>query len=433
MFISDKELRLHALTRDRVAQLLFLNGLLVVLSYAFYGFTGGASVGVLLAFRNVVLFISIGYLVFTNKIISPGRIFNSGFIPVVFGILLFYVSIEMGPLEKSFGRILTFFIPFLYIYFSLSYIIANFGIKLTLKGLHYSLLLIYSIPLIVYIISGGSISDTNIYGGVGEDQMFAANQYGWSATIYILSYLFVWKDIQLKKYFKIIFGVLLPVAVLLFFTSANRTSWVSMAVAMIPFFVSYKQMHLKYKIVGILIVLGFISFLLADPNSSINFASEKSHKQEQTGEARFETAEIMFNHFNKEPILWLTGVGMFNFSVLKNKGVLKAYHNSYYEILFGAGSFLFLVFLSFIVFRPTIRYIKYYSKYTLLLPPLLIIPFFESVLTAGQLLFFPWFTFMLLMNAKIKYWNKETFKASSIKADILNTDPIINETNNPVL
>ena len=433
MFISDKELKLHALTRNRVAQLLFLNGLLVVLSYAFYGFTGGASVEVLLAFRNVVLFISIAYLVFTNKIISPGRIFNSGFIPVIFGILLFYVSIGTGPLEKSFGRILTFFIPFIYIYFSLSYIIANFGVQLALKGLHYSLLLIYSIPLIVYIISGGSISDTNIYGGVGEDQMFAANQYGWSSTIYILSYLFIWKDIQLKKNYKIFFGVLLPVAVLLFFTSANRTSWLSMALAMIPFFVSYKKMRLKYKIVGIVIVLGFISFLLADPNSSINFATKKSHKQEQSGEARFETANIMFDHFNEEPSLWFTGVGMFNFNILKNKGVLKAYHNSYYEILFGAGSLLFLVFLSFMVFRPTIRYIKYYSKYTLLLPPLLIIPFFESVLTAGQLLFFPWFTFMMLLNVKIKFWNRETYIASISKYKITDTDLLTNEANNPVI
>ncbi len=147
---------------------------------------------------------------------------------------------------------------------------------------------------------------------------------------------------------------------------------------------------------------------MADPNSSINFVKDKSVSQEQKGEKRLEAATVMVDHLNKEPTLWLTGVGMFNFSNLKNKVGLGGYHNSYYEILFGVGIPLFLVFLSFMVFRPIKRFIKYYSKYTLLLPPLMIIPFFENDMTGGQFLFFPWFTFMLLLNAKVKYWNQKT-------------------------
>ncbi|HEY5462806.1 MAG TPA: O-antigen ligase family protein [Hanamia sp.] len=435
MFIEKSETKLHALIRDPVARLLFLNGFFVIFAYAAYNLTGGAATGSVRIFKNIFLFFSLTYMIATNRIMNPGRIFDSGFVPVIFGVLIFYVSIGTGSAIDSFGRSLTFFIPFIYVYLSLTYIIANFGIQLTLKGFHYGVLVIYSIPLFIYIISGGKITDTNIYVQNKNDQVFTANNYGWSATLYILSILFVWKDVKLTKISKVFFGVFLPVAILLFFTSANRTSWLSMAVAMIPFFFSFKAMHLKYKISIVLIMLGFISVLLSNPNSSLNFAKEKSNKQEQVGEERFIVAGIGRDYFNKEPTLWITGVGMFNFSsILENKSNLGNFHNSYYDILFGVGIPLFLLFLSFMVFKPIVRYIRYYSKYTLLIAPLMIIPFFESNLTGGQFLFFPWFTFMLLLNAKTKFWNRETFNASIKKRGIVaDTDTVDIEADNPVL
>jgi hypothetical protein len=182
------------------------------------------------------------------------------------------------------------------------------------------------------------------------------------------------------------------------------------------------------------VIFGFIIYFLSDPNSSINFAKSRSHKQEQVGEARFETAGVMIEHFNNEPTLWLTGVGMFNFEYLKNKDVLHAYHNSYYEVLFGAGLPLFLLFMSFMFFRPVFRFVKYYSKCTLLLPPLIILPFFESDLTGGQFLFFPWFIFILLLNAKIKFWNKEVFnEILKPRKNFNDSDTLINETNNSII
>ena len=437
MFIAKKEIQLHALLKDPVARLLFLNALFVVLGYALANLTGKGLVGTVSDFKNGFLFLSFIYLIATGRVVSPGKFFDSGFIPIIFSVLILYVSIGSGTTSEGFFRTFTFFIPLLYIYLSLAYLIANFGTCTILTGLHWSLLLIYSIPLLFYLLSRGKITDTNIYGGGSEDQAFASNNYGWSATMYILSFLFVWRDITLKKFFKIFLTLLFPVAVILFFTSANRASWLSFAVAMIPFFFRYKGMHLKYKIMAILVTLGFISFLLADPNSSINFARTKSQKQERVGESRFATAQVMVDNFNKEPTLWITGVGMFNFTMLKNKDVLHGYHNSYYEILFGVGIILFLVFLSFMMFRPLIRYIKYYAKYTLLLPPLMILPFFESNLTGGQFLFFPWFTFMLLLNAKIKFWNRKTFQASIKQSNInysyTEKGTAINETDHSIL
>lgn len=403
MFIATGEFKLRALIKNPVARLLFLNSLFVIAGYALANFTGGISIGPIRIFKNVFLFISLAYLVFTRKIFNPWKVFDSGFVPIILGILLLYFSLESSVIADSLNKTLTFFIPFLYVYFSLSYLIVNFGIRLFLRGLHYGVLIVYSIPLITYIISGSSIATTNIYS-TDQGQLFASNNYGWSATLYILSYLFVWKDIKLKKIAKITFAILLLIAVILFFTSASRSSWLSMAITMVPFFLAYKGIHLKYKVAIIIIAVGLISFLLSDPNSSINFAKEKTEKQEKAGEARFEVAKIAYDGFNEEPTLWLTGTGLFDFSMVKNNQDFAGYHNSYWDVLFGAGIPLFLVFLSFMVFRPALRFIEYYYKYTLLFAPLLIIPFFESDLTGGQFLFFPWFTYMLLLNAKIKYW-----------------------------
>ena len=424
MFLAKNEFKLYFLVKDPVGRLLFLNAMFVISGYALTNLTGGLLTENISIFKNVFLFGCFIYLFYTNRIINPGGIFDSGFIPVIFGFLILYVSIGTGTDQKGFYKAFTFFVPFIYVYLSLSYLVFRFGIKTLLLGLQWGLLLIYSIPLLIYIFSGGKITETNIYGSGGQDQAFGSNNYGWSATIYILSYLFIWKDVQIKKYWKIFFGLLLLVAIILFFTSANRASWLSMGVAMIPFFFTYKKLNIKYKIAGVLIVLGFLSFLLADPDSSINYARNKTENQENVGEARFQTAQIMVDKFNEDYTLWLTGIGMFNFEVIRGNTKLSSYHNSYLEVLFGAGIMLFLVFLTFMVFRPLVRFVRYYSKYTLLLPPLMIIPFFESDLTGGQFLFFPWFTFMLLLNAKTKFWNKRTLKGTKTDTDILQSDMV---------
>ena len=132
----------------------------------------------------------------------------------------------------------------------------------------------------------------------------------------------------------------------------------------------------------------------------------------------------MFSYFNSHPLNWVTGIGVFNYSLIHGKTNVLTYHNSYWEILFGLGLPLFFAFLSFMVFRPLYRFIKFYSKYTLLFIPLLIIPYFESNLTAGQCLFFPWFTYMLLLNTKLKFWGKKKSRpAAALKYNYKSIGP----------
>ncbi len=180
---------------------------------------------------------------------------------------------------------------------------------------------------------------------------------------------------------------------------------------MLPFLFQYKGMKKRYKVIALLIAFTFILYLLSDVSSSINLAIDRSYKQREEGEERLRVATLMYNYFNDRFSLWLSGIGVFNYRVIEGKSNLHSYHNSYWEVLFGLGIPIFLVFLSFMVFRPLYRFIKYYSKYTLLFAPLFIIPFFESNLTGGQFVFYPWFTYMLLLNAKTKFWDKPSFVA----------------------
>ena len=137
--------------------------------------------------------------------------------------------------------------------------------------------------------------------------------------------------------------------------------------------------------------------------SSINFLIAKNEKQfesKKMEERRLVVAEYSFNYFMNNPGLWLTGVGLFNHDFIYGVTNLGGYHNSYWEILFGGGILIFILFLNVMVFRPVYSYFKYTGNFSLFIFPLIIIPFFESNLNGGQFLFFPWFTFMLLMNIR---------------------------------
>jgi O-antigen ligase len=405
MLLSQEETELKKITKDWVAQLLFVNGFIVIISYGLAFMTDKASVGPMLVVKSVFLFFSFSFLILKKRIISPHIIFDSGNTPLFFCVaMLLFVMFTNDPIT-SLDYVIKFAIPLLYVYYTISYLIAKYGIILTLKGIHWGILIIYSIPFIAFVFQGGSLTDSNLYGyEEGSGDAFVSNHYGWSSTLYILSFIFIWKSIKLTLKGRIIFSALLIIALFLLITSANRASWLSLIVLAIPFFTSYKGLNFIYKILAVLLVVALVFYFIDDPDSGLNFAIEKSIAERETGESRFEVTDAVLNKNREEPVRWIVGNGLFNYDVLKGKTLLTAYHNSYWEILFGAGIPLFLVFMSFMFVRPIINFLKYYSKFTLLVAPLIIIPFFEFNLAGGQFLFFPWFSYMFLLNAKIKFW-----------------------------
>ena len=58
----------------------------------------------------------------------------------------------------------------------------------------------------------------------------------------------------------------------------------------------------------------------------------------------------------------------------------------------------------FMLYEPIKQFVKRISKYDLVFIPLAIIPFFEGNLTAGQFLFFPWFMYIIALNAERRFY-----------------------------
>lgn len=408
MFVKKNEKIFQALLKDTVARLLFFNALFVILGYGISLATAGASITAVKILKTGFLAGSFIYILIIKSVKQPGRYFDAGNLPFIFCFFILLTILASSNFFDALNKGQTFIIPFLYIYLSLAYLIKNYNVQTILKGIHWAVLIIYSIPPISYILFGGSLSDTNIYGHEEESsQVFVSNHYGWASALYILSFIYVVRNIALSKSAIFLISAVLAIAVVLLFTSANRAALLSIVVTLIPLLFKYKGLKSWHKIAVIVILTGVFLFLLSKPESAVNFIFEKSVAQnENESEKRFQITAIMIDYLNSKPVHWFTGVGIFDYKVMLEKINFTNYHNSYWEILFGLGLPLFGVFLSFMVFTPVYRFIKYYSKYTLLLAPLLIIPYFESNLTAGQFLFFPWFTYMLILNAKLKFWNK---------------------------
>lgn len=389
-----------------VSLLLFLNMALVVFGYGLAVLTAKASVGPMAIVKPIVLVLSMYYVLKKKKNLKFSPVFSSGQVPLIFSgfvILSVFWSEEMA---KSFYNAATFVFPMIYVYISVDLLIRKYGMQETMMLFHKMLILTFSIPLIAYLITTPSLADTNIYGYDEESgQAFYSNHYGWASVILILAIIGIYKHIKLNFFAHLIAIIAILLSTYLLLISGSRSSMVSLALAIVVMLVRFKGISFYYKAFIVIFSMVGISYLLADPESGLNVAINRTEIQREQGEARVDISNVMFSRFEEKPELWIRGLGFYNHKFLQNSPVsLKAYHNSYWEILFGLGLPLFMVFLYFMLFRPMLNYAFYFSKWVLVFPPIVIIPYFESNITAGQFLFFPWFTFMLLLNVKKKYW-----------------------------
>ena len=388
----------RSVSRDPVFRLLYLNMGLVIVGYALGVLTGMISVGPMRVVKYSFLLISILYLLTVDLVIF--RLLKNylqaltafSFLFVVFALL------SSDPIS-SIGKVLTYVVPFLYLAFSVGYLLLKYPTLEVNHAFINAINWVYFIPVVSYFLTGGKITDTNIYSieEQSEDTAFVSNHYGWAGTIFLLTALDLLRNVSLPWWRKGTLAVFGVIAVYLVFISGNRTSWLSLALVTLVFIFRYRKIPLYQKILLSLVPLGIVFHLAQDPDSAINSRLKKTQTQQKKGEPRAQLSRKMVAYFNKNPDLWLTGIGMFNKEKIKSIANWTGYHNSYFEVLFGSGIVVFAVFLYLIVIRPVWYYLRYYSTYYLFFLPLLVIPYFESNLTGGQFLFFPWFTAALFM------------------------------------
>jgi len=391
-----------AILKDPVFILLFINSALVLLAYSYNSYNGYISSNFTLAKQGVILL----SLIFLLSRKFSLRIFQASvfLVPVFF--LLF--SLFRASFFGSLYSLSTLFVPYFYIILSLGYLVPRFGFKEIFGHIALIINVIYLYPVLVYFGFGTGFEQTNIYG-LQDQGLFYSNHYGWASAIFLTSAPAVLYLFRLHKIHRFILLGSMVLAFYLIIISANRASLLALGLAIATLLLFRRGINLlKGANLGLLPFLVLIPvlfyFSLAEKkDSSIQFLLAKNEKQFETKElkeSRLVVSEFAFGYYNEKPELWLSGVGLFNHDFLAGADSLGAFHNSYWEILFGGGIFIFLLFLNIMVFRPASVYFKYIGNYGLFIIPLIIIPFFESNLTGGQFLFFPWFTSMLLLNVR---------------------------------
>jgi O-antigen ligase len=227
---------------------------------------------------------------------------------------------------------------------------------------------------------------------------FKTNTFGWAGVVAFVTSIDILTNVNSGKIYNkvLIFASLL--AVYLIFISGSRSSYLCLAISILIIIINSNKVRFAYKILISLFIVGISFYMIQNENSAINKRIKKTEAQIEKGESRFTMAETALETMNENPYLLITGFGFDNFRegifYYKQIRFKLPSHNSYLELFTTTGGISFIFFFVFFILNALVKYIKYDIRKFIYLPPLLIIPFFESNLNAGQYLFFPWMTFL---------------------------------------
>lgn len=386
---------------DRVFLLLSINAVAVIIGYALSVATDGASIPMMKLFKQVILVLSIFYTMLQPDFKKSLRALNNAGLVIFLSVLLPVLAVFTEDVFGAINRVQTLIVPMLYVMFSMSILLYRYGQIQLIKWFCWMTTVVYAIPVISYVIYGGGFSGRTIYvGQETEDLVFISNQFGWASSMVFISSFCLLTVSQPSQRVKALLVPLYLLSVYLIIVAGNRTSLLAVVLSFVVLLLRTKTIGFFPKIILILIPLGFVYYLQGVENSAIDFLVQRTKQQQEvTGEGRLNIMNSVLKAFDRSPWLWITGVGIFDGTALNEKGnEFKGYHNSYWDLLFGLGIPLFLLFMKFMLFDPLKAFIQRVSKIDLVFVPLAVIPFFESNLTGGQFLFFPWFMYIFILN-----------------------------------
>ncbi|MCG8326124.1 MAG: hypothetical protein MI974_00505 [Chitinophagales bacterium] len=324
-------------------------------------------------------------------------------------------SLFANNLSFALSRIITLVAPLSYIFLFFAYLQSKYQKEQIGWQLSSSFQLIYGIPILMFIVFERQFGATDLK----SVQAFYRNHYGWSSIIFLLTSTDILLNYKIPRWRFWLTIVFIPAALYILFASGSRSSWLSFVLTGGIFLFRSQRLPIWSKPLLIGLTLIPLVYFLGDPNSALYQRWQKTQRQIELREEasdRLLWANAAFREFEREPTLWLTGRGLFDYKGLINQ---SGFHNSYYEVMFGTGILVFCSFLYLFLLRPAYFYFRYYSKYFLTFFPLVIIPFFESNLTGGQFLFFPWFSYMMYygMNPVKKESKRRTTPTQIVKTN----------------
>ena len=392
---------------DKIIRLLFLNILLVILSYAFAVMTGMASNAIMTPFRTLVLLFSIYY---TFKKLTPldfHVLKNELYSLFLFIGMIVFLLLFSQDFFRTIERTSQFVVPFAYIFLVSMYFIKAYSKE---DIWYYFLVMInitYLIPVISYLLGDGGLGAKNIYG-TEEDGAFASNHYGWASLLFILTFYDLNKNYTLPKWHRWTGMIMLLPAFFLLLVSGNRASYLCFAISSVVFLLRHNTVNIFFRISLVALVSFYVYDQLSDEQTALSARLKRTELQlqddEEYADTRRTARETGIDVMDKHPETYLTGFGLFSFKEAviafepstSYARIKSGVHNSYLELFFGSGIIVFAFFMCVYIFYPLGIYIVQYSDRFLFVLPVFIIPFFESNLTGGQFLFYPWLVTAML-------------------------------------
>ena len=370
----------------------FLNVVTVIIGYSLRD----SSFQAIKAFRTGLVFVSLFALFFNQKHIRFSFDDNKNWVIWVFLLLNLVVIPFSVDFFWSIERLLSW-IPFVvYVNYFIVYLFRQYSKDEAQIKLLQIFNIVYFYPVAVMFLTGVMFQTTNIYGQ--NISGFKANVLGWACTVFVLTGFDLYTNRNDSKLVKRFFLLLAVISLWGIVLTGSRSSYVSLAVATMVLVLRSQQISFSFKVVVGLCIFVFAYYIITSPDSVINLRSQYANIRQTKGEIRFELADKAFQTMLKYPTLIFTGFGFDNFKAgLSAYGGIKtdlASHNSYLELLFSSGLFTFLFFLIFFAGNAILKYLRFDSNRFVYVPMLIIVPYFESNLNAGQFLFFPWMTIL---------------------------------------
>jgi O-antigen ligase len=394
-------LKKNKVYRDLVFILLVFNALFVVIGYGFAAASKnlGTEINTFKTERFLLLSFSYLFLIRRKKMYV-------NVIQIVSLLFLFFFSCFFSDnLLHSLNRVFTFVFPFVYVYLSIGTLLHKYDMQDIIKSLLISFICIYSIPILYTLIFSGKqiFTSFDIYGGyIGSSSFgYIPNNLGWSSVLIIAAIMDLFNHYQTGKLLQYIFIGLLIFSFYVLIISGTRSAWIVM-LSIILFFIAsckrkhYFRQHKKWILLLVFFVVIIFVFQQRADSSLQNRLAYTTQQIDDSNEGRMIMLINSIHTIKSNKILLITGLGMFNQDYVSSLNTnLSTLHNSYLEILVGAGIVTLLLFMFLFTYKPLVKSLS--QNYFIILP-VVILPFFESNLTGGQFLFFPWFITALYFN-----------------------------------
>ncbi|QMU64043.1 MAG: hypothetical protein GKR88_06880 [Flavobacteriaceae bacterium] len=414
---------MRSIYKNIIFQNLVINVFLVIFSYGLASLTGLASNAVFqplkvafLVYSMIKLYGKYNY----DSVLKKTYIFSA--------LIIFSCFFSVNPVA-SLKRATTLIFPLIYIGVSLKVLFNKYPYKTILDAIIVSIRWIYLIPSLSFFLFGGNLDEEDIYGEtIGA---FVSNHYGWASFIYIMSHFYLLQNRRAK--IVSVWTLFLIANLGLLIISGSRSSLLSLFIGVLIWLL-FKRGNFMFKAMAIFILL-ILSTTISNPDSALSKRINKTKYQIESTkgvkgddyllnsaenvDARIASRSIGVIIFERNPQLYFTGQGIFQFKEAIQKYMpsisveyfKSGIHNSYLEIYFGCGVLVFIYFIWYFTIKPLSIYYKHLKdSLHMYLGVVIIIPFFESNITGGQFLFFPWFILVFFMLYVGKLYYKKTIK-----------------------